>query len=482
MKLKDYKCNKVIRDTIGFIRSGVHPNQVLAFKNFYNSKGIDVFAICEDMNEKKQYASSVNVFCLEEWLKSKWNNFNVCEISKYQNLYKEYNLWEIYYADRYIRYKYEYEDALRLLIGMITFWESIFSNTNTTFIVSDCIIGANSFLGMIVGEKYNVTYISIVDGRFEKYRSYISTGEGYINDRLNKSLEHQVALSEKDINATKKYINEYIKNKTQPAYMSDAGNMNKQLGKTFLFYLKRLKNISYLWDNKFDNKFNIHLYKGRLATLDPLLEALRKPYIKRYFQEPEYKENYILFPLHFQPEASTCVYARKYENQLFFIEQLSKSIPAETILYVKEHSVRQGHRPFSFYKQLEKYPNVKLISPNTDSHDLIRRCKFVVCLTSTMGFEALMYGKPVFVCGDCFFEDFPGVIKIHDVFDEKYKFLNPPTQNRQQYYYYMTHYLKTLNLCTTLESTIYSESSESLYNLQKETAENLLEFIQLIKE
>ena len=108
---------------------------------------------------------------------------------------------------------------------------------------------------------------------------------------------------------------------------------SRQLSKTLISYLKKIKNISYLWDSRFKNKYDIHLYKGCKQRLDPLIEAVRKPIIQKFFHEPDYNEDYILFPLHFQPEASTCVYARKYENQLYFIEQLTKSIPVGKILY-----------------------------------------------------------------------------------------------------------------------------------------------------
>lgn len=462
---------------IGFIRSGVHPDFVLSFKHTLNNMQIEVFAICEDINEKKQYDESILVFCLEEWLETNWNLINIEDLEIYQERYNTYSLWEIYHTDRYIRYKYKYHDAIRVLIGMISFWEYIYTSTKASYIISDSIIGANTFFAMIVGKKFNAEFISIVDGRGKKYFSYLSTGEGYVDNKLSVLLHENKEIEKNDLEYTKQYIDEYIGNRKQPAYMSDLGNANKQLGATLLFYLKRLKNISYLWDKKFNNKYNIHLYRERISSLSTLMEAIRKPQISKYFADPDYNEKYVLVPLHFQPEASTCVFARKYENQLFFIEQLSKSIPADKILYVKEHSVRQGHRPLSFYKQLEKYPNVKLIAPDINNHILIQNSSYIVCLTSTMGYEALMYGKPVFVCGDCFFENFPGVIKIHDVFDEKEKFFNPPQQDRDEYLRFMTYYLRSLRFCTVLESTVFNETEEEISIIQKETIKWILDFI-----
>ena len=467
---------------IGFTRSGVHPENVLAYKKKLHSYGFEVFGICDDLSEKKQYDSSIKAFCLEEWLEKNWSSIDIARLESYQEKYTDYNLWEVYYTDRYIRYKYSYKDAIRVIIGMITFWEDILSKTEAAYILSDCIIGANNFIGMIVGKKLGTLYISMETGRYKKYYSFFSTGEGYVNDRLVNMIDKDVVLSNEDVERAEGYIQDYINNKRQPAYINAPVNLNRQIGKTILFYLKRIKNVSYIWDKKFDNKYNIHLYKGKKQTLLPIAEAMRKPMISIYFNEPNYSDNYILFPLHFQPEASTCVYARKYENQLFFIEQMAKSIPVDKILYVKEHFVRQGHRPLSFYKQLKKYPNVKLISPNSDNHKLIKHSSFLICLTSTMGFEALMYGKPVFICGNCFFENFSGVEKIYDVFDEKEKFMNPPKQDRELYLRQMAYYLKSLKFCTMQEEPLHEETQENLIKIQNASMDEVIRFIDFLEK
>ena len=128
------------------------------------------------------------------------------------------------------------------------------------------------------------------------------------------------------------------------------------------------------------------------------------------------KDKYVLFPLHFQPEASTIVCAEKYEKQLFFIDSWAKSLPADTKLYVKEHYAVLGHRDISFYKELKKYPNVRLINPWTDTQDLIKHAQAVTTLTGTAGWEAMLHKKPVFIGGNIFFDSAPGVIKLEDVF------------------------------------------------------------------
>jgi len=464
------------RLVIGFIRSGVHPDHVLAYKNILEDRA-EVFGVCEDLKEWKEYDKKIKAYCLEKWLKTNWTRFTEEKLKKYQNKYKEWNLWELYYTDRYARFKYDGEDASRLLVGMISFWEFIIKDSGMDCIVSDCIIGAENFISMMVGKKYGVPYISTQTARYKRFHTYFSIDDGHAAVEYKRLIESGYEPSSQEIAVAEDYINGYIKEKKQPFYVREARNNSRNLADTLCIYLKGFRKVSYLWDKRFDNKYDIHLYKGRRQKLAPLEEALRRPLINRYLDKPDYSEDYVLFPLHFQPEASTCVYARKYENQLFFIEQLAKSIPAGIKLYVKEHSVRQGHRPLSFYREAGKFPNVRLIRADADSHELIRKSLFIVCLTSTMGFEALMYGKPVYVCGDCFYEDFSGVIKIHDVFDEKDKFKSLPVQNRNLYLKQMAIFLKTVHFCSYEEEPLHEGKPRELRELQENSMMALLEFI-----
>ena len=94
---------------------------------------------------------------------------------------------------------------------------------------------------------------------------------------------------------------------------------------------------------------------------------------------------------------------------------MAKNIPGEYVLYVKEHYARLGHRDTDFYKKLKKFPNVRLINPWIDSQDLLNKSVGVIVLTSTLGWEALMCNKPVFILGNVFYETFKYSIKIDNI-------------------------------------------------------------------
>src|SRR5690606_12929500 len=62
------------------------------------------------------------------------------------------------------------------------------------------------------------------------------------------------------------------------------------------------------------------------------------------FEKPVPGERYVLFPIHFQPEASTLVRGPYYLDQASLIEDIAKSLPVGYRLYVKEHMANRGRR------------------------------------------------------------------------------------------------------------------------------------------
>jgi len=133
------------------------------------------------------------------------------------------------------------------------------------------------------------------------------------------------------------------------------------------------------------------------------------------FGNPVLNEKYILFPLHFQPEASTLIYGKWYNNQLAIIENLVRSIPLGYMLYVKEHSHGYGNRNLSFYKEIKKYACVRLINPHQNNLELIKASSLVVTVTGTSGWEAIMFQKPTIIFGEAFYNIFNCVSKIERI-------------------------------------------------------------------
>ena len=111
-------------------------------------------------------------------------------------------------------------------------------------------------------------------------------------------------------------------------------------------------------------------------------------------------QEFIYFPLHVEPEASTMVLSPWHTDQIAVIEALAKSAPAHMRIVVKEHSPMLGMRPRGFYRQLAKMPRVMILGPNHSSFHLIEKAALTVVITGTAAWEALLFGRPALIIGD----------------------------------------------------------------------------------
>ncbi len=159
--------------------------------------------------------------------------------------------------------------------------------------------------------------------------------------------------------------------------------------------------LKYIWLCK----FKAEQYKRKLKSCyNKLAEpvCIDKPYI------------YVV--LHYQPEKTTSPDGGVFVNQLLMIDLLSKLLPKGWSLYVKEHIVQfspyavgERSRPLYFYDDIASLPNVKLVSLSVSSFDLIDNSKAVATVTGTVGWEAVIRGKPVLIFGYAWYRGCEGV-------------------------------------------------------------------------
>lgn len=120
-------------------------------------------------------------------------------------------------------------------------------------------------------------------------------------------------------------------------------------------------------------------------------------------QKVDLRKKYVYVALHYQPERTTMPEGDIFENQRLMIDILAKSLPQDWMLYVKEHPYQYTRTdirkmnfrdPHYYYKMLQ-YPNLKLVSFDISSRELIKNCITSVTLTGSTGWETLLSHKPV---------------------------------------------------------------------------------------
>ena len=145
------------------------------------------------------------------------------------------------------------------------------------------------------------------------------------------------------------------------------------------------------------------------------IEQLKKIY-KNMCQAISFDKKYLYFPLQYQPERTSSPEGDIYVDQWLVINMISCLLPKGWNIFVKEHPSqfmwsRNAYmgRTIDFYKDINKFKNVKMVDSKINSFKLIDNAEAVVTLTGRSGLEAILRGIPALVFGYAVYRNFPGV-------------------------------------------------------------------------
>lgn len=361
----------------------------------------------------EQNINNVSIYETSKYLRENWEIFNKDKLIEYEKKYDCEPIWKYIYTDRFLVNR-DYDYVVKITVGLFSFFEEIFSKTQIDFYYSETIATLQCYIAYLVGKYYGVKYIAqmCARGSLDSTYHYFVREEYQYNSKLNnKYLD--VVYSDEEIKFAESVLKEFEEKDCPPPAMQMV-RTKPRIDKQFL--LAPIKYVKGRLNKELNDPYSYMYYKGYREALNPIIFYVHYQKCKKYYNEANFSEKYVYYPLHYQPEASTCVCAQKYEKQLFFIDSLAKSLPADTVLYVKEHYALIGHRDPQFYIELQKYPNVKMINPWESSRKLIENAVAVTTLTGTAGLEAMLLRKPVFVAGNAVYETAPGIIKVDDIF------------------------------------------------------------------
>ncbi|MDD3734844.1 MAG: hypothetical protein PHR67_08135 [Candidatus Cloacimonetes bacterium] len=424
----------------------------LSIKTNFNSN-LEATFITNDKLETKYIEDHINnaeVYEIASFFEKNWDEFTHDKLHFFEQEYNCSPIWKYIYTDRFL-INYDYDYCVKTTVGLFMFFKQIFSAGGIDYYYDETIATLQSYIAYIVGKKHGVDYISQMTARGKD-----STHHYFLNDpyeyNMNFNNEYkQLNYDENIVDIASEFLERFEETNFKPANMVFTGKKPSFKLNYFLLIGLWVKNRT---NPKFNNKYSYMYYKGYKSILNPLLFYFRYKISQNLYQKPDYSKKYVYFPLHYQPEASTIVCAQKYEKQIFYIDSWAKSLPADTMLYIKEHYALLGHRELGFYKQLKKYPNVVLIDPWEDTFKLIKNAIAVTTLTGTAGWEAMLLRKPVILGGNIFFDNAPGIIKVDDIFDN---FVNKLEQwiqpTREEIIHYLCEYFSTI-----YEGQVYAAS------------------------
>lgn len=343
-----------------------------------------------------------------------WPFIAVDRITMFNQLVREYP---------YNTPRYTHEEMLRKLQITAKRIIEFLDKEKPDYIVFSAVGAIGHMLLYYLAKKRGIKVLNIITTSI-KNRFAISEHYCFI-DWVDEHFKENLAKGRRDemYDAAKKYLKDF--RKAPHPYDSEVVPSKQPVQRTKQMSFLKPKNFlrSICWFGYVIYEYFATPYRHDYSYIPPWYYLLDR--IKRKLRnlrgandlydkfEPT-KEDFAYFPLHYEPEISLLLLAPYATDQINVIKQIARSLPVTYKLYVKEHPLMVIFRPRSYYKELKKIPNVKLINPIIPSWNIIPHAKLITTITGSAGWESLLLKKPVIALGDQFYNVISMVKRCHD--------------------------------------------------------------------
>ena len=163
-------------------------------------------------------------------------------------------------------------------------------------------------------------------------------------------------------------------------------------------------------------------YKGRkiqTSIFNHVIKTLQWKYITSNNDAKSIRANcnskYVMYFLHFEPEATITHYASFMDSQIIIIKMIAQSLPKGWKFYVKEHPdsrklhddtfayFAEFYEPYNstwYWNSIRNTPNVEFIRVKEDATKLIKNASAVATIAGTVIMESILENIPCLVFGD----------------------------------------------------------------------------------
>lgn len=311
-----------------------------------------------------------------------------------------------------------------VLNGLQGFFESVISNNSIDIILYENVSNSFAYMAYKVGMSLDCTYIGLMGSRLPN-RYEIQTSITSESEFITSDIDSIKATVEED-----NWCNNYLKKLfyIQPDYMKDSA-INQKIKFSSLFSYQKILTAQHilkvLSKTKKESYYNYQVGNS-LEQFTSMYKLNWKKMINEYKSNKYYmttdevdrllvknKEIFYVYPTHYHPESSTSVLAPDYTNELNNIINIHNNLPVGRYLYVKDHISARGVQNEAFYEKVSALPGVRLIHFAYNVKKLIKYSHGVITVTSTVGYEAALMNKPVYLLGNVFYKKFPNVYKVN---------------------------------------------------------------------
>jgi hypothetical protein len=399
---------------------GYHKFYNILIKNLKES-GHTIFIAC-DSNYSK-FANQLdlnlyNTYVFTDFIECNQPQLNIL------NKYKDYNLnnaliSDIERSEYYDINSFDYVKDIKYLQSyLLNYYEYIFASAKIDIILYEEVSNSFAYYAWITSQYHQLRYIGIrtsrIPGRFSfvsnpnhEHKKYESSLDDIIKGKLLLTSE-TILFCESYINNIDNIVPDYMSfgsvSTTNFLYRYFSSEKLRKLSLIIKLSFICREYYSYQVGNPFKLSFN-------MVTRN-FYRLIKLPFVKLFYRKFISEEQYFLYPLHFHPESSTSVQSSEFLNEYELIKNIAFNLPINTHLYVKDHPSAYAYPNLSFYKSISKLPNVRLLSPFEDTKFLIKNSIGVITQTSTIGYEALLLNKYVFLFGNVFYQYHKNIVEI----------------------------------------------------------------------
>jgi hypothetical protein len=412
------------------LSNGSCPYIIEASKKLLNIKGVKLAFYCTGPISKNNLGNLKNFVKKNKFKIYFYNNINDNFIN-IDNKYLDYiennlniNLWKCISVDRslgrgYIQDLYGYKSDYNSNDEIISVAIKKLKNIEKTLLkfkpnVVYWPTAVASFEAVIFDKLCsNLKIEFITSSPFRIKNFYYYARNMYYNYPNIENIFQKYKIKKKNINS----INKLYKEITMPGKLSsDAeyvsnviSRLNQNILKSIYIFLVFFFKHSVAFLLYFLNFKIFKLsYHARYEFLSPVLEKYKLLSAFHFLKKYKYNNlncDYIYYPLHRTPEGSTQLNGNTFMDQFFLIQSLSKNLPINYKLLVKEHpSMIEAHsRGNKFYKEISKLPNVEVVDFRLSGTEIVKRAKLTVVLDGSSAVEAMLLGVPVLTMANFFY-------------------------------------------------------------------------------
>jgi hypothetical protein len=308
------------------------------------------------------------------------------------------------------------------------FWDRIFKTSSFDFVLHETIAIEHDEILCKYAEKYGVVDLNYITSIFPN--SFYWKESPY-HTSLSKERLEGIQPSQKALIKAELYYNEtrakghepeYVRrNKWKKVHKTNPLRLAYLFAKYFLSIRRQeLKKRSY--ENvKKDAIFNYKHQLGKRDYMERWMDLLAES-IHSYdtMEEVEKLKAMVVFPLHFEPEATLAYFGNDVVHQVQLIQEICDNLPKGYVLVVKEHPQQVGMLLRNrFFDLRKRNSNLMYLAGHHHSNTLIQKSKAVVTFVSSVGWEAALREIPTICFGNVFYDKHPNVLKIKNREDLK---------------------------------------------------------------